>query len=39
LANDPLTAGYLFRAWIYVRDSFGPNGLARTNELRATICL
>ncbi|MCC7012229.1 MAG: hypothetical protein IT454_06700 [Planctomycetes bacterium] len=38
-ANDPLTAGHLFRAWIFVRDSAAPNGLSRTNELRATLCL
>jgi hypothetical protein len=36
---DPALAGFLIRAWFYVRDSTAVGGLSRTHELRATICL
>lgn len=38
IANNPLLAGHLLRAWFRVRDVAAPSGLSSTNELRATVC-
>jgi hypothetical protein len=38
LADNPLTAGHLLRAWVYVRDGAAASGVSRTHELRATLC-
>lgn len=38
IADNPLLAGHLLRAWFRVRDVAAPSGLSSTNELRATVC-